>query len=139
MATATHPRIDLDRYLRLFRKFPLVPIETDAQLKKATTLVHKLIDKDRTPEEDAYLEVLGTLVERYEERAHPMGAASDAAVLADRLDGLGISQAQMARDTGIAESTISAVLHGARKFTRAQLGKVAEFLKVPTDRFRFEE
>jgi len=103
------------------------------------TRINELLDKDRSLEEEAYLEVLGDLVEKYELEFHPIAPATDAEILADRLDGLGISQAQMARDTGIAESTISAVLHGSRKFTRSQVGKVAAYLKVPADRFKHED
>ena len=60
-----------DEYLGLVRKFPLKPIRSDDQLRKA----HKIIDEiTRIPEEKLtrdqsdYLEVLGDLTHAYEER-----------------------------------------------------------------------
>jgi antitoxin component HigA of HigAB toxin-antitoxin module len=76
---------------------------------------------------------------KYEQEHYPIGPADDAAILWGRLDAMGITQARMARDTGIAESTISAVLHGSRKFTRAQIAKVAAYLKVPPHKFKYED
>ena len=49
-----------------------------------------------------------------------------------------VSQAKVAKDTRIAESTISEVLAGKRKLNRAQIGKLARYFKVSPAAFAFE-
>jgi HTH-type transcriptional regulator/antitoxin HigA len=46
-----------------------------------------------------------------------------------------VTQARVAADVGIAESTISAVLAGKRKLTRAQVGKLARYFRVDPGAF----
>lgn len=134
MGTRTKP-IKMDSYVRLVRKFPLIPIENDKQLDAATAVIDELLDKDRSREEEAYLDVLGQLIEAYEEEAHPIEPATDAQLLADILESRGLTQVAFAKLTGIAESTVSAVLHGSRRLTREQIGKIGKHLSVPPEAF----
>ncbi len=63
-------------YLRLIRRFPLRPIQSEAQLERAITVIDELLDRDGLdPAEQDYLEVLGDQVARYEDEAHPIDAA----------------------------------------------------------------
>lgn len=121
-------------YLRLVRKFPLIPIRSEAQLDRATKVMHELVDvrlkRERTPEEEAYLSVLCDLIGKYEEKAYPFEPVEDSEVLEHFLEDRGVSQAALARGTGIAESTISAVLHGKRKLTREQIGTIANWFGI---------
>ncbi|MBX3475532.1 MAG: helix-turn-helix domain-containing protein [Planctomycetes bacterium] len=137
MATNSRPSFSLDRFIALVRAFPLVPIEAEKDLDRAMRVVDGLLDKERSTEEEAYLEVLSGLVERYEEEVYAIEPATDAAALADLLESRGLSQARAARELGIAESTISEVLSGDRKLTRAQIGKVAAYFKVSPELFDF--
>lgn len=54
------------------------------------------------------------------------------------LDTRELSQTQLAKGAGIAESTVSEVLSGKRKLTRGQIGKLARFLHVEPGMFAFE-
>lgn len=129
-----------DRYLDLVRRFPLRPIRSDAELEAAITVVNELIDRDSlSPPEDDYLDVLSDLVEAYEDVAIPMPTAGEAELLRLLIDGRRVTQAQLAKDVRIAESTISEVLAGKRKLNRTQIGKLAAYFKVEPGAFGFGE
>src|SRR5690606_32194698 len=70
MATKSRRPLRIDRYVQLVRQFPLVHITTEAELDRAIAVIDNLLEKDRTAEEEAYLDVLSTIVEVYEEREY---------------------------------------------------------------------
>lgn len=130
-------KFKLDRYIELVSRVPLVPIVSEAALDGAIAFMDELLDRDRTLEEEMYLDVLSDLVEKYETEAYPAEPVSDSEMLASILDSSGLTQSALARRVGIAESTISAVLNGSRKLTRAQIGKIAESFNIPAGAFDF--
>src|SRR5580698_7265994 len=71
-----------DRYLELVRQFPLRPLRTESDLDTAIVVIDSLIDQDNlsAPEQD-YLDVLGDLVEAYENEVVPMTPVGDAEML----------------------------------------------------------
>jgi HTH-type transcriptional regulator/antitoxin HigA len=122
-----------DTYLELVRRCPLRPIRSDADLDRAQEMLDALLKRDHlgAAEED-YLDVLSDLVERYEDRVHPIetGDLSEGEMLAHLIEARGVTQAAVARGAGIAESTLSEVLRGKRHLTRAQIGKLAGYFHV---------
>jgi HTH-type transcriptional regulator/antitoxin HigA len=121
----------LDRYLELVRAFPLRPIRSEAELDRATAIIHSLLDRDDLdPAEDDYLDVLGDLVERYEDVHYPIAPASDADMLRFLLDQKGVTQLVVANETGIANTTLSAVLNEKRSLTREHITKLARHFKT---------
>ena len=129
-----------DRYLELVRQFPLRPLRTDADLDAAVAVVDSLIDLDglSDPEQD-YLDVLSDLVEAYETDAVPIRAVGDADMLRFLIENRGASQVEVAKRSGIAESTVSEVLAGKRKLNRSQIGKLARYFHVEPGVFAFGE
>ncbi len=120
-----------DAYLELIRAFPLRPIRSDRELKEAIAMMDELLDqKGLAAEERDYLDVLGDLVERYEKQRHPMPPVSDAQMLRHLIEARSVTQVQIARATGIAESTISAVLAGNRRLNREHIEKLARYFHV---------
>ena len=120
-------------YLALIRRFPLRPLASEAELDRATAVMDALLDRgDLDPAEQDYLDVLSDLVERYEEKHHPIptGDLTDQEMLGHLIEAKGVTQAAVARATGIQESRISEVLSGKRKLTRAQLSKLAGYFRV---------
>lgn len=117
-------------YLALIRRFPLRPIQSEVELDYATSVMNSLLDRDLDPAEDDYLDVLSDLVERYEDKHHPIGDVSEDEMLAFLIEQKGVSQAEAARGAGIAESTISEVLSGKRELTRKQIEKLAAYFHV---------
>jgi len=127
-----------DRYLELVRQFPLRPLRTDADLDHAVDVIDSLIDQESlSPPEQDYLDVLSDLVEAYEAEAVPMRRVDDANMLRFLIDNRGSSQVEVAKQAGIAESTISEVLAGKRKLNRSQIGKLARYFHVEPGVFAF--
>ena len=130
-ATKSRRAGTLNGYLKLVRLFPLRPIRTEAELDGATAIINNLLDRDQLgAAEQDYLDVLGDLVERYENKHHAIGDVSDAEILEHLLEAKGVTQAAVARATGIAESRLSEVLRGKRQLTRAQISKLATYFRV---------
>jgi HTH-type transcriptional regulator / antitoxin HigA len=127
-----------DAYLQLIQRFPLRPIRAEGELDQAMEIVDELTDRDNLDEgEKDYLDVLSDLMERYEAEQHPIEPVSDAAILAHLIEAKGIRQAELARQTRIAESTISEVLKGKRTLTRSQIGRLARCFGVGPTVFHF--
>jgi HTH-type transcriptional regulator/antitoxin HigA len=129
-----------DRYLDLVRQFPLRPLRSDADLDAAVAVVDSLLDQKElsAPEQD-YLDVLSDLVEAYEAEGVPIAPVGDATLLRFLIEGQGTTQAVVAKQAGIAESTISEVLAGKRKLNRSQIGKLARYFHVEPGAFAFAD
>jgi HTH-type transcriptional regulator/antitoxin HigA len=139
MATRTRSGRKKDDYLELVLRVPLRPIRSDEELQRATDMVDELIDREElNQDEQDYLDVLSDIVERYESEHHTLAPVSDAEMLRHLLEAKGVSQAEAARDAGIAESTISEVLAGKRPLTRAHIGKLSRYFHVEPGVFCFE-
>ena len=121
----------LRNYLSLVKKFPLQPIRDDAHLGEALETVEALIGRDLDEGAESYLAVLTGLVEAYEARTRPIPDASEADVLGLLMEQKGVSQTDLRREVGISQSTVSAVLRGARSLTKAQVVDLARFFNVP--------
>jgi antitoxin component HigA of HigAB toxin-antitoxin module len=83
--------------------------------------------------------VLGDLVAKYESTQHPVPPVSDAEMLRFLIvDAKGVSQAQVAAETGIPESTISEVLSGKRGLSRRNIGILSRYFHVSLSVFSFD-
>ena len=75
--TKTPPN-ELDGYWELMHGFPLRPIRTEKELDQAIEVIDSLLDRaDLTAAEEDYLDLLGDLVERYEDEADPLPEVSE--------------------------------------------------------------
>ena len=111
--------------------FRLRPLRTDADLDAAVAVVDSLIDQDElSPPEQDYLDVLSDLVETYEDETIPIKPVGDADMLRLLIEAKGVTQAQAAKEAGIAESTVSEVLAGKRKLNRTHIGKLGRYFHV---------
>lgn len=129
-----------DRYLDLVRRFPLRPIRSEPELDEAIRVIDGLVVRDDlSPPEQDYLDVLDDLVEAYEEKTIPIEPVDDAGLLRLLIEAKGVAQAQVAREAGVAESTVSEVLAGKRKLNRSQIGKLARYFRVSPAAFRFAD
>ncbi len=125
-----------DAYLELIRTFPLRPIRSEKELGQATSVIDSLVDRERlSSAEEDYLEVLGDLVRQYEAEHHPIPPVSDGELLRFLIETRELTQVQVAKESGIAESTISEVLSGRRKLNRRQIVKLAGYFHVEPGAF----
>lgn len=130
-------------YFKLVKSFPLRPLRNEIDLDQAITVVHALVDRfgKLDADEAAYLAVLSDLVKKYEDEHHLRefreARFSDGEMLAYLIEQKDVTQSEIARQTGIAESTVSSVLKGTRKLNREHIGKLAEFFGVQPGVFQF--
>jgi HTH-type transcriptional regulator / antitoxin HigA len=118
-------------YMALIRRFPLRPLRTDAELDAASRIVDELTDRDElAPAESDYLDVLGDLIEKYEDEHVEMPQVSDGAMLRSLMDEKGVRQADIARGTGISKTVQSLVLNGKRDLTREHIGALSKYFGV---------
>lgn len=119
------------RFLALNRRFPLRPIRTDEELARANAIVAELVRRaDLDPAEDDYLDVLGDLVWKYEGEAHPLPSVSGEDMLRHLIESRDLTQAEVARGSGIAEPTISAILAGRRSLNRDHIAALCRYFRV---------
>lgn len=74
--------------------------------------------------------MLGELVEAAEVKLHPMEVASDGETFTILREEKGTIQQQVSLETGIANSTISSVIQGKRRFTREHLRQLSDYFGV---------
>jgi HTH-type transcriptional regulator / antitoxin HigA len=128
--------IATESYQDLIRRFPLRPIRDEATLGAAAALVDELVARDDlTPEEHAYLEVLGDQIERYEDTHHPIPDAPPGQVLAYLMEARGLTGAALSAETGLPASLISEVIAGKRGLSKARVATLAGYFGVPADAF----
>jgi HTH-type transcriptional regulator/antitoxin HigA len=136
-ATTRSKRIGVeDRYLDLVRRFPLRPLRNGADLDAAVEMIDSLLDQSRLSQaEQDYLDVLSDLVESYENEHVSIRPAGDADLLRFLMEQKGVTQAAVAAESGIAESTISEVLTGKRELNRTQIVKLSRYFHIEPGAF----
>jgi HTH-type transcriptional regulator/antitoxin HigA len=117
-------------YRKLIAKFPLRAIRDDAEHAAALEVARSLINAELDEGAADYFDVLASLIEDYERKVCPMPAALEGDILQLLMDGRGLSQSALARETGIAQSTISTVLTGTRSLTKEQVMTLAAYFNV---------
>ncbi len=119
------------RYHALIGRFPLRPILSDAELDLAIETINSLIDLEVLDQDESdYLDVLSDLVHKYESERHPIPPVSDADMLRHLIEARETTQARVAAETGISESTVSEVLAGKRKLNRRHIEVLSRHFHV---------
>jgi HTH-type transcriptional regulator/antitoxin HigA len=122
-------------YFKLVKRFPLAHLQSDDDLSAAQDLIDRLLEQDLDEGAQAYLNVLTDLVEAYEDEHEPIPDASEADVLRELMRSNQFSQARLAKTSGIAQSTLSAVLNGSRSLTKDQVVTLAKIFRVSPNAF----
>ena len=119
-----------DSYFRLVKAFPLQSIRTDDELDAATAVMRDLLGRKLDPGGEQYLAALTDLIEVYEARAHPIPEVPAAEVLQLLMEANALTQTELAQKSGIAQSTVSAILAGTRIPTRDHIAALARLFNV---------
>lgn len=130
MAARSAVRTLPDTYFRLVREFPLTRVRDDAHLDDCLAGIARLLGEDQDDGAREYLDALTDLVETYEDSHAPIPDAPGADVLRELMRSRGIGQSALARQVGISQSTISAVLNGTRKLTADHAVALGKFFGV---------
>lgn len=123
-----------DKYLALVRAFPLRPIRSEEANEEAIEVIASLGRREPLdPAERDYLDVLVSLVERFEAAQYPMPPASGPDMVRHLIDARGLTQAETAKGAGIPESAFSEILAGKRKMSTKHVRGLATFFRVSAD------
>jgi len=107
-------------------------IKTEADYDIALGRINDLMDADPgTPEGDE-LEVLVTLVELYEKKAHPIGLPDPIEVIKFRIEQLGMKHKDLIPFLG-SRTKVSEVLSRQRPLSIAMIRKLHEELGIPAE------
>ena len=112
-------------YFKLVRRAPLVRIADDAALAAALATVDGLLTQELDAGGEAYLDALSALIHAYESEHHAIPDATPAEVLRELADANGLTGAAIAAKSGIAASTVSALMAGKRRPTPEQMASLA--------------
>ena len=126
-------------YLRLMAEFPLRPIRNGAEYTRAAKIVHRLAMREGNLDkgEDAYLEVLEGLVERYDIEHHSMNTddVSPTRALRTLVEQAGMSVTELGELLG-SKGAASELLSGKRKEpSKAQIARLCARFKVDASAF----
>jgi HTH-type transcriptional regulator / antitoxin HigA len=117
-------------YYQLVKRFPLTHVRDDAHMEEATGVIDRLLREDLDEGGQEYLDALTDLVETYEAEHVTIPDAPEADVLRELIRASGLTQPNLAKKVGVAQSTLSAVLNGTRSLTKAQVITLARYFHV---------
>lgn len=119
-----------DKYLELIQQFPPRPIHSEEDLKATQKKIDALIDQpELTEEEKDYLNVLGMLVQEYEQGLEPIPDIYGVELLKALIEDRDLKQKGLV-PIFKTESIISDILKGKRQLTTRQIQELAEFFNL---------
>jgi HTH-type transcriptional regulator/antitoxin HigA len=126
-------------YLALMGEFPLRPIKSGAEYDRAVKIVHRLAlrESELDAGEEAYLEVLEGLVERYDQERYPINrdAVSPTRALRMLVEQAGMSVTELGELLG-SKGAASELLSGKRKEpSKAQIARLCARFKMSAGAF----
>ena len=108
------------------------PIKTKKDYQAAMNRLETIFDaKPGTPEGDE-LEVLGILIEKYEQEHYPIDYPDPIEAIKFRMEQMGYSQNDLAKIVGL-KSRASEILNNKRKLTLEMIRQLHQALGIPTD------
>jgi HTH-type transcriptional regulator/antitoxin HigA len=81
-------------------------------------------------DEEDYLDVLSDLVEKYEDQHYPIAPVSGLDALRHLVESSGKTQATVAAEAGLPESTLLEVLLGRRRLNTRHIGILASYFRI---------
>jgi HTH-type transcriptional regulator/antitoxin HigA len=124
--------IDVRRYGRLLAKFTPKVIETEPENEEALAVVESLLKRGEdklSAEEIALLDLLGTLIERFERTAYALPEGDPAGALEVLMEGRGLKPVDLAKVLG-SRSRVSEILSRRRSISKEQAKALGAFFNV---------
>lgn len=110
----------------------LKPIKTRKDYQQALDRLELIFDaKKDTPEGDE-LEILGILIDQYENEHFPIDLPDPIEAIKFRMDQMGYTQTDLAKIVGL-KSRASEILSKKRKLSLDMIRQIHEKLNIPTD------
>ncbi|UOE40088.1 helix-turn-helix domain-containing protein [Chryseobacterium suipulveris] len=108
------------------------PIKTEKDYNQALERLEEIFDAKKGTEEGDELEILGILLERYEEEHFPIDLPDPIEAIKFRMEQLNYSQNDLANVIGL-KSRASEILNKKRKLSLEMIRNLHERLKIPTE------
>jgi HTH-type transcriptional regulator / antitoxin HigA len=123
-------------YGRLLRKALPRPIRTEKENERYLRIVEHLMDlgERMTPEQRELMDLLVTLIERFEAERYSLGAASPVEVLRELMEARGMKLAGLAVLIG-SKGVASEILNGKRGLSKTNIRRLAEHFHVSPEVF----
>jgi HTH-type transcriptional regulator/antitoxin HigA len=127
--------INPESYALLLAKYQPKAIETEEENDRAIALATELEHKEsRTKEEDAILELLIILIEKFENEQYPMPEGTPHSMLLHLMESNDIKQESLVGVIG-SRGVVSEVINGKRSISKTQAKALAEFFSVDVGLF----
>ncbi|WP_404788945.1 type II toxin-antitoxin system HigA family antitoxin [Altericista sp. CCNU0014] len=124
-----------EAYAELLARYQPQKISSDNENEKAIELAEKLSHSlNRTPEEDALLDLLTTLIEKFEDENHPIPVASPLEMLKHLMEARELIQEDLVGVIG-SRGVVSEVMNGKRGISNAQAKALGDFFSVEPSLF----
>ena len=108
------------------------PIKTKKDYKAALARVEQIFNAKAGTEEGDELEVLGILIEKYENEHFPIDLPDPIEAIKFRMEQLGYTQNDLAKVVGL-KSRASEILSKKRKLSLDMIRQIHDKLNIPTD------
>lgn len=110
----------------------LRPIKTKKDYQLALARLEVIFDSKKGTNEGDELEILGILIDQYENEHFPIGLPDPIEAIKFRMEQMGYSQNDLAKVVGL-KSRASEVLSKKRKLTLEMIRQLHEKLNIPTN------
>ena len=108
------------------------PIKTEKNYQNALTRLESIFDSKKGSAEGDELEILGILIEKYEDEQFPVGFPDPIEAIKFRMEQMGYTQSDLAKVVGL-KSRASEILNRKRKLTLEMIRLLHDNLKIPTE------
>jgi len=108
------------------------PIKTNIDYEQALARLEVIFDAKKGTEEGDELELLGMLIDNYENEAFPIGFPDPVEAIKFRMEQLGYNQTDLAKVVGL-KSRASEILNRKRKLSLEMIRQIHEQLNIPTE------
>ena len=110
----------------------LKPIKTKKDYQQALERLEVIFDAKKETKEGDELEILGILIDQYENEHFPIGLPDPIEAIKFRMEQLGYTQTDLAKVVGL-KSRASEILNKKRKLSLDMIRQLHEKLNIPTD------
>ena len=110
----------------------LKPIKTKKDYQNALKRLEVIFDAKKGTKEGDELEILGILIDQYENEKFPIEVPDAIEAIKFRMEQMGYNQTDLARVVGL-KSRASEILSGKRKLSLDMIRQLHDKLNIPTD------
>jgi HTH-type transcriptional regulator/antitoxin HigA len=108
------------------------PIRTKKDYEQALDRLEVIFDSKKGTDKGDELEILGMLIEKYENKKFPIGFPDPVEAIKFRMEQLGYNQADLANVVGL-KSRASEILNRKRKLSLEMIRQIHNRLNIPTE------